>query len=109
MKRFLYYLRGILACKWIEKNLTLPPVKFKELLDSTVEDPEIIGKIEELIQIKKGLKEGDMHVADKEVVEFAKRWADYYNGIVDTFRPEQNNNTADALDAILYDMVNLHP
>ena len=35
-------------------------------------------------------------------------WADYYNGIVDTFRPEQNSNTADALDAILYEMVNMH-
>ena len=24
MKRFLYYLRGILACRWIEKHLTIP-------------------------------------------------------------------------------------
>ena len=38
LKRFLYYLRGILACKWIENNKTLPPVAFKELLDATIED-----------------------------------------------------------------------
>ena len=34
MKRFLYYLRGVLACKWIESNLSLPPVPFNELVDA---------------------------------------------------------------------------
>ena len=28
MKRFMYYLRGLLACQWIEKYNTLPPVSF---------------------------------------------------------------------------------
>ena len=109
IKVFLYYLRGILACKWIEKNLTLPPVCFKELLDATVDDQEIIGKVDDLILVKKGLKECDFHVVDKVVADFAKKWADYYNEIVDTFRPEQNSFTTDALDAILYDMVNSKP
>ena len=40
MKRFLYYLRGILACKWIESNKSLPPVAFKELLDDYVVKPK---------------------------------------------------------------------
>lgn len=32
--------------------------------------------------------------------------ADYYNGIIGSFRPELNETSADALDSILYDMVN---
>ena len=108
MKRFLYYLRGILACKWIEKNNSLPPVRFKELLDATVDDMKIKEKVDELIQIKKGEKECDMHVVDNSLVEYAQHWADYYNESIGSFRPEQNSISSDSLDAILYDMVHSH-
>lgn len=56
-KRFLYYLRGILACKWIENNSSLPPVPFKQLVDAMVEDKDMVAKIDHLIRIKKGGKE----------------------------------------------------
>ena len=108
MKRFLYYLRGILACKWIEKNNSLPPVRFKELLDATVDDMKIKEKVDELIQIKKGEKECDMHVVDNSLVEYAQHWADYFNESIGSFRPEQNSISSDSLDAILYDMVHSH-
>jgi hypothetical protein len=108
MKRFLYYLRGILACKWIEKNNTLPPVSFTELLNATVEEKHIKDKVEELILIKKGEKECDMLIVDDALVQYAKQWADYYNETIGSFRPDQHSNSADSLDAILYDMVNSH-
>jgi len=106
MKRFLYYLRGILACKWIEKNKTLPPVPFKDLMDATIDESGIREKVEELLLIKKEEKECDMLVVDDALVQYAKRWADYYNETVGSFRPEQNETSADVLDAILYDMAN---
>ncbi|MBR5653864.1 MAG: nucleotidyltransferase domain-containing protein [Prevotella sp.] len=105
MKRFLYYLRGILACKWIESNSTLPPVSFKELLDATIDDEMIKAKVDELLRIKKSGEEHDMQVVDKTLVEYAHRWADYYNEMIGSFRPEQHKTSTDALDAILYDMV----
>ena len=108
MKRFLYYLRGILACKWIERNNTLPPVSFTELLNATVEEKHIKDKVEELILIKKGEKECDMLIVDDALVQYAKQWADYYNETIGSFRPDQHSNSADSLDAILYDMVNSH-
>lgn len=105
MKRFLYYLRGILACKWIESNKSLPPVAFKELLDATVEDKAIRTKIDELIRLKKSGKEHDMLTVEDSLVDYARNLADYYNGIIDSFRPELNEASTDALDSILYDMV----
>lgn len=105
MKRFLYYLRGILACKWIESNKSLPPVAFKELLDATVEDKAVRAKIDELIRLKKSGKEHDMLTVEDSLVDYARNLADYYNGIIDSFRPELNEASTDALDSILYDMV----
>lgn len=105
MKRFLYYLRGILACKWIESNKSLPSVAFKELLDATVEDKAVRAKIDELIRLKKSGKEHDMLTVEDSLVDYARNLADYYNGIIDSFRPELNEASTDALDSILYDMV----
>ena len=105
MKRFLYYLRGILACKWIEMHQTLPPVPFKELVEAMVKDQAIIAKIDELIRIKRGEKECDMLVVDPALVDYARRLADYYNEKVGTFRPTRESVSSEPLDILLYDMV----
>ena len=60
MKRFMYYLRGILACQWIEKYQTLPPVSFKELYEDVVDDQKIKDGIRELVELKSSGKEMDM-------------------------------------------------
>ncbi len=108
MKRFLYYLRGILACKWIEQKMTFPPIPFMELVDGTVEDEAIVAKIEELIQIKRGDKECDITVADESLMAYARHWDEYFNEKIDSFRPELDNVSTDALDSILFDMVILY-
>ena len=108
VKCFLYYLHGLLSCKWIEQNISLPPIPFKELSDATVEDKAIRSKIDELIQIKRGDKECDMTVVDEALVEYARHWGEYYNEKIDSFRPEKNDASTEALDSILFDMVILH-
>lgn len=105
IKRFLYYLHGVLACKWIETYLTLPPVAFKELVNATVDNKEIRSKIDELIESKKSGKESDIIFADKSVVEYAHKIDEYYNGTINSFRPGHTDMVADSLDKILYDMV----
>ena len=105
IKRFLYYLRGVLACQWIEANKSIPPVRFKELYKAMVTDANIKAKIEALIETKKEGKECDMLSVDNELVEYAQKLADYYNKSIGSFRPEQNKISAEKLDSILFDMV----
>ena len=105
MKVFFYYLRGILGCMWIDKNNTLPPVPFKELVAGTVEDASLRGKVDDLIRIKKSGEECDQHVVDAELFEYANHWAEYYIGRIESFKPELNDAPTEALDSLLYDMV----
>jgi predicted nucleotidyltransferase len=90
LKRFLYYLRGILACRWLEEYGTLPPVLFAELVNAIVVEENICYKINELLALKKKSKENDQKEVDTELVEYAKRWADYYEQKMKSFYPEKN-------------------
>lgn len=107
MKRFLYYLRGVLACKWIETYKTLPPVRFEELLEATVRDSSVKKNIYLLIEIKRDGRECDINIIDKNVLDYTQQLACYYNGILDTFRPEQECPSTETLDTMLYDMVKM--
>ena len=108
MKRFLYYLRGVLACKWIEQHQTLPPVPFKQLVGATVEDEALRAMIDELLRLKKNGAECDMLAVPNELVEYARNMANYYNERIETFRPQMEKASYDVLDAILLDMVNAY-
>lgn len=105
MKRFLYYLRGVLACRWIEANGTLPPVAFKQLVDATVEDEGMRARIEGLVRLKRSGEEHAVEVVDRELMAYAREMAEYYNERVGSRRPEQKGCATEVLDAILYDMV----
>lgn len=110
MKRFLYYLRGILACKWIEANETLPPVEFEKLVEATatVDDVRMKANIAVLVQLKKNGKEYDIQVVSNDLMDYARSLADYYNERVGDDHPIMNEFPADILNDFLYDMVQSH-
>ena len=105
MKKFLYYLRGVLACKWIEQHKSLPPVAFRELVDRTVDERSMRERIEDLILLKKDGEEHDMLVVDKGLIEYARYWAEYFVEHIGSFRPETTHASTSELDSILYDTV----
>lgn len=100
MKKFLYYLRGVLACKWIEEKKTMPPIPFFELVEEMVDDNEIKSKIHHLVQIKSSGKEYDILTVDDTLVKYASKLAEYYNSMVGSFRPDINKTTIDELDKL---------
>ncbi len=108
MKRFLYYLRGILACRWVEERQSMPPVLFVDLVNGTVKEEAIRQHIQELLALKKASKENDLKEVNSDLVEYARHWADYYSERVGTFRPEREKTSSDALDAVLFDMIQVH-
>ena len=106
MKRYLYYLRGILACQWIEKYKTLPPVSFKELYEDVVEDETVKEGIRELVLLKSSGKEKDMSEVPEYLVSYYLPIAEFYSDYVERFRPEYNNDGIDdILNQVFYDIV----
>lgn len=56
-KKYLYVLRPLLACLWIEKFTSPPPVEFKIVFGETLEDLKVRKEIEFLLGLKKSGKE----------------------------------------------------
>lgn len=105
LKKFLYYLRGILACRWIERESTLPPVDFRTLYTSVCED-DIVAEIDKLIEKKRQSKESDKDEVGEPLMSYSKNLADYYSEIVGTYRPEMNlSKDATPLNQLMVEIV----
>lgn len=106
LKRFLYYLRGILACRWIEERQTMPPVLFSDLVKATVREESIRQKIDGLLALKRQSKENDLKEVDADLVEYARHWAEHFEQTISSFRPEIGHyDNSSELDGLLRKMV----
>ena len=59
LKKYLYVLRPVLACQWIEQEKGHPPVVFGELVKAQVEDAAVRSAIENLLERKRSGAEMD--------------------------------------------------
>lgn len=60
IKKYFYVLRPILACAWIERFNTMPPMEFDELVDRLIPaDTELRRAVEQLLMRKKAGEELD--------------------------------------------------
>ncbi len=57
VKKYFYVLRPLLACRWIEKSGTFPPMEFDRMVEKLVEDKTILREIELLLLKKKSGEE----------------------------------------------------
>ena len=106
LKRFLYYLRGILVCKWLSDKGTIPPVRFSELVDATLEDTDIKAKIAHLLELKKRSNEHNLVPVDEQLFTWAQEWAEFYDQKVEQLHPEKKTSLDDKLNKLMYDTVN---
>ncbi|HWB60539.1 MAG TPA: nucleotidyltransferase domain-containing protein [Chthoniobacteraceae bacterium] len=60
LKKYLYVLRPLLACRWIERGLGQPPMEFAELVYHVVDDPLVLLAIAELLARKTAGEELDL-------------------------------------------------
>jgi predicted nucleotidyltransferase len=58
-KKYLYVLRPLLACRWIERNMGQVPMLFEELVEGVVEDADVRAAIANLVARKKAGDELD--------------------------------------------------
>ena len=105
IKEFLYYLRGVLACKWVENRNSIPPMDFTYLMDKTVDDEIIRSKVMDLIKIKKSGKNYDNVAVDIDLIETVRQWAEYYDALAKSLEMDLKVGLEDELNALFKDMV----
>lgn len=59
-KKYIYALRPLLACKYIEEKHEIPPVRFEDLLRQELPG-ELTGEIARMLDIKAGSGEKELH------------------------------------------------
>jgi predicted nucleotidyltransferase len=58
-KKYLYVLRPLLACLWIERKGGMPPMPFQALVDGIVEDAALRAAIDDLLARKRTANEAE--------------------------------------------------
>ena len=101
-KKYLYVLRPLLAARWIRDGRNMPPMRFAELAEATLDDRALLDEINRLLQVK--MRAGEAATSP--------RWVGIHNFIeneletagaqlvVDSSRPDTS-----MLDAFLYETV----
>lgn len=82
LKKYFYVLRPVLACLWIEKNKSFPPVAFENLLDNISREEELRMKILDLLKRKRDGTELDVGPCISVLNEFLRNNIEYFGDYV---------------------------
>lgn len=108
LKRFLYYLRGVLVCKWLERHRCVPPVLFENLVNATVDNGRIKKQIAQLLELKRQSMEHNMMPVNGQLFGWTLEQAEYYDCLVKKLRVEKKTNTDVALNRLYFDEVGFY-
>lgn len=70
LKKYLYILRPVLACQWIERGLGPVPMRMETMLDALVRDTALRAAVERLLTLKRSTPELGVGPAIPEISEF---------------------------------------
>lgn len=85
IKKYFYVLRPMLACGWIEKHDTMPPIEFETLVHDLVpQESELKAVIQELLVRKKAGDELDFEPRIGLLNDFVEEQMAYYEQIAST-------------------------
>jgi uncharacterized protein len=103
LKKYLYVLRPILACLWIEKHGTMPPTEFSNLVNDARPSVTLKEAIDELLKQKMSGNELDTAPKIPVLNEFIEQMLDHYS-LLSGKRPTPVAD-CDALDQLFREMV----
>lgn len=79
IKKYFYVLRPILACEWIEKHNTMPPIEFDRLVEAVVpKESELKAAIDGLLVRKRAGDEMDFEPRINPISDFLEERIEYY-------------------------------
>lgn len=85
VKKYFYVLRPILACRWIEREGTVPPIEFYKLVETQIEDKNLRSEIDGLLARK--IRGDELHTEPKIplISDFITGKITYYRELLKTF------------------------
>lgn len=108
LKRFLYYLRSMLACEWIVRYSTPPAVNFRELVAATVTDTAVLGAIDRMLALKQESQEHNKEIIEDLLVDYSQSLREKQTMMLDDEYFIKEYHSADELDALFLETVLLN-
>jgi uncharacterized protein len=97
LKKYLYVLRPVLACLWIERGFGVVPIEFHKLVDRVIDDAAVKAAVQDLIRRKKSGEELDRGPHIPEISGFLKQELDRLSQFQ---APSSERGSPDDLDRI---------
>ena len=106
LKRFIYYMRGLLACRWVEIHGTHPSVNLDELIDATITDNELVRtQAHALLALKRSGKQYDNSEVNEELVNYMNDTRQHYEELLPQYRCEKPQFDSAVMSRFLMDLV----
>ncbi|MBE9914812.1 nucleotidyltransferase domain-containing protein [Paenibacillus donghaensis] len=93
IKKYFYVLRPILACKWVEKYNTNPPILFQDLVRELVTESGLKEAIEDLLRRKIAGEEMNLEKRVDVINEFIVREIDHLTDFAQSTRRDLDDPT----------------
>lgn len=100
LKKYFYILRPLLACRWIEKNGTMPPMPFDLLLRDQALDRDLHAQIGALIERKIKSVESDREARNEPLMNFCAQQIAYYQEYLTVVKPKPIKGNYARLDEL---------
>jgi predicted nucleotidyltransferase len=101
IKKYFYVLRPILACEWIERTNTMPPIQFEQLVDRLVpEGSELRSCIAGLLERKRDGDEMDWEPKIDPVNHYLQQQIAYYEHLCSGMREAEGWGQDERLDRL---------
>jgi predicted nucleotidyltransferase len=92
-KKYFYVLRPVLACDWIRRTNSFPPMEFEKLLDSQVTDENVRREIDELLKRKIAGDELKEEPKIEILNDFLEKKIKFYSEFVNQIEPSDKPDT----------------
>ncbi len=84
LKTYLYVLRSVLACIWVEREHGVPPVELRLLLTTVADNAPLLAAIDEVVRHKVSGEDAEVPLLVPVLHDFLAAQIAYYEGVVNT-------------------------
>lgn len=102
LKKYLYVLRPLLACLWLEQQRGPVPMRFQDLVNATVQEPALLQEIDELLHIKRQASEAQMSAPIPAISTFINL---HLARLSHEAAPQEERQDFSVLDRLLHDTI----